>query len=271
MICWMTSRTTFGFSLIGLLVSVVCMLVLAMFMLTALNKAMTGAGTALPGTVSSYLDKEYLRAVFQSMAVSAQTGDGRFIVPSDLARSRDRSDDTTANLFSAMLAQHYTVPGQLISGNEYNPNVWRDEDYDFAAYYPAGGVYWDPTFVADLEVESNTSFAHVPLFGERFKRSWRFTADSRTPILGNRGPKAGVDDPNSYTYGRDGRWAGHIVFGDGHVEFIDSFTPSGLFYDEGGQRYPDNIFAMEEGESGSDAILTFTKEMTPDGPIIQHD
>ena len=70
----MTSRTTIGFSLIGLLVSVVCMLVLAMIMMNALNKAMTGAGTALPGTVSSYLDQEYLRAVFQSMAVAAKEG-----------------------------------------------------------------------------------------------------------------------------------------------------------------------------------------------------
>ena len=267
----MKSRPATGYSIIGLRVTMVCMLVLAVIMMNALNKSMTGAGSALPGTVASFEDKQYLVILYQSMATGASFNDGRFLVPSELSGRRDPTENTTADLFSAMIAQQYTVPGQLISGNEYSPNVWPDEDYDYTAYNPTAGTHWDRSFVADLDVESNNSFAHVPLYGQRLRHTWRFTADSRQPLLGNRGPKGGVDDPNSYTYGRDERWAGHLVFGDGHVEFIETFTPSGLFYEAGGERRPDNIFAMEEGPDGRDVILTFTRAMTEEGPIIQHD
>ncbi len=260
-----------GFSLVGLLVTMACILVLAVIGLNAVNNAVTGGGTQLPGTVRSHQDRMYLVAVYQSMAVESQMSGGRFIVPSEFSQSGDRTLDTTANLYSAMIAAAYTVPGQLVSGNEYSPMVWPDEDYDYTTYHPARGTYWDPGFVADLAVESNVSFAHMLLFGDRFDRYWKFTAGYRSPVLGNRGPKAGVADPNSYTYGADGRWAGHIVYGDGHVEFNTTFTPAGLSFERDGQRFPDNIFAMEEGEYGGDAILTFIKEMAPDAPFIQHD
>ncbi len=167
-----------------------------------------------------------------------------------------------------MIARYYTVPGQLVSGNEYNPQVWPDEDYDYAAYRPAEGSFWDRRFVADLEVESNTSFAHMPLYGRRLRQQWRFMGDARSVLLGNRGPQDGVDNPLSYTYGRDQRWRGHVVFGDGHIEFAESFTPSGLFRGAGA---PDNLFAMEEGVDGADAILAFTKKISGDGPVLQHD
>ena len=91
------------------------------------------------------------------------------------------------------------------------------------------------------------------------------------PLLGNRGPKDGIRDPNSWTYGRNGKWAGHIVFGDGHVEYTEVFTPNGLFWEDRGQRLPDNLFRMEDGPGGIDVILAFTKEMTTDGPVLQYD
>jgi hypothetical protein len=170
-----------------------------------------------------------------------------------------------------MIAQSYTVPGQLISGNEFNPAVVRDEDYDYQSFSPREGTYWDPSFVADLVTGSNTSFAHVPLHGERLRRMWRFTAGSRTPLLGNRGPAGGVHDPTSLTYGRNGVWGGHVVYGDGHVEFHDTFTPAGVTYGGGAERRPDNIFDAEEGADGLDAKLTFTKKMTEEGPEVQWD
>ena len=263
--------------MIGLLISVGIMLVLSVVMLNALNQALTGGKSAMPGTVASFKDKEYLRALFQSMVVSDELGsnsifgDNPFITPATVADSEDVSLNTTANLFSAMIMQQYTIPDQLISGNEYNPNVWVDEDYNYRAYSPYDGVFWDPNFVADLDVESYTSFAHIPLYGRRYGRFWKFTVDSRAPLLGNRGPIDGIDDSSSYTYGRNSKWAGHIVFGDGHVDFFESFFPAGLSYNQDGQLQPDNIFAMETGPNGDDAILSFTKLMTEDGPVLQHD
>ena len=255
--------------MIGILISVACMLVLSVIMMTSLNKAMSGAGNALSGTASSFQDKQYLSILQQGLVTWSMDNDGQFIVPSTLDRSRDLTHDTTANLYSAMIAEHYTVPGQLVSGNEYNPNVWMDEDYDYMAYRPIEGTFWDPGFVADLDYDSNTSFAHVPLFARRRDNHWRFSASSTVPVLGNRGPRDGIDNPNSLTYGRDGGWGGHLVFGDGHVEFIKSFTLAGRGLTADGT--PDNVFAMEEGPNGRDAILSFTKLMTDDGPTLQYD
>ncbi len=184
---------------------------------------------------------------------------------------RDDSLNTTAALFSAMIAQHYVVPGQLISGNEYSPYVWLDDDYDYTTYSPGNGTFWDPGFVADLAVLSNLSFAHMPLYGQRLRRNWRFNAGSRTVLLGNRGPRDGVADPSSYSVGRNGIWAGHIVFGDGHLEFADTFTPTGLVFVRDGRQLADNLFAADDGPDGMDAILAFTTAITDDGPVLQFD
>lgn len=257
-----------GTTLVGLLVAVVCLLVLSVVALNSINKAMTGAGSTLPGTARTLEDQQYLVSLFKSIAAGAQEYNGRFIDPGATS-GRGVTDNTTASLFSLMIMQSYAVPGQLISAAEVNPLVWRDEDYNYAAHDPGAGILWDPSFVADLARESNDSFAHVPLYGERLREIWRFTGGSRAPLLGNRGPRDGLDDPSSYTFGRDGKWAGQIVFGDGHIEFTTTFTPTGLFFGPDG--LPDNIFAMEEGPGGHDAILTFTREMTEDGPVVQYD
>ena len=246
--------------MIGLLISMGLMLVLSVVLLNSLNQAMTGEKSAMPGTVASFKDKEYLRALYLSMVVSDQLGDKPFITPSTIAGSEDISLNTTANLFSAMIMQQYTIPAQLISGNEYSPNVWRDEDYNYRAHNPYDGVFWDPNFVADLDVDSNNSFAHIPLYGRRYQRYWKFSADSRAPLLGNRGPINGVDDSSSYTYGRNRKWGGHIAFGDGHVDFFASFFPSGLTYDEDGLTQHDNIIASQHCSTGCDALLIFTTQ-----------
>ncbi len=261
-----------AFSLIGLLVTMLCMVVLGVILMSSLNNAMTGAGNPRAGTVRSFEDEMYLREIGRSLIVAAQSNRERLPTPADAAGARDGRLDTTANLWSLMIAQHSIQPKMLISGNEYNLLVRMDEDYDYAAYNPGAGVFWDRSFVADLGVESNASFAHMPLFGERCKRHWlKRTFASGMPLVGNRGPKDGRDDPLSSTYGRAGVWGGHALFGDGHVEFFESFTPPGLMYESQGRTFADNLYYFDDGPEGVDAMLTFTLEMTRDGPVVQHD
>ncbi len=261
-----------GYSLIGLLISMAILLVLGVVMSNAINKSTTGGGSTLSGTVKSFQDKQYLASMYQTLVVEAQmSGEGRFLVPSALTRRGDAGDDTTANLFSAMVAQLSFPPSQMISGNEMSPYVKLDEDYDYTAYNFADDTFWDPNFSADLTWESNTSFAHPPLYGNRLRRYWYTGVGSRIPLLGNRGPEDGVANPDSWTYNRDGRWAGHLVFGDGHVEFIRTFTINGIFLQTSGGNQPDNVFNMEQGADGSDVVLSFTKQMTADGPVLQYD
>jgi hypothetical protein len=260
-----------AFSLIGMLITMACIIVLASLLMSSLNQATTGGGSVKGGTVRSFQDKLNLSQIGQVLFVAANDSNGRLPEPAFVIGARDGSPNTTANLFSLLVAQHSIAPKMLMSGNEYSPNV-READYDFTAYNPHSRAYWDPNFKADLKRESNTSFAHLPLFGQRFEKHWRRASYSSTfPLMGNRGPYDGRHDPQSYTYGRDGSWAGHLVFGDGHVAFVDSFTPQGVIFEQRGQVYSDNIFAIEDGESGADAIITFTLEMTPRGPVIQHD
>ena len=68
-----------------------------------------------------------------------------------------------------------------------------------------------------------------------------------------------------------GHWAGNIVFNDNHVDLLTTMTPEGLVYETEDEIESDNIFAVETGPDGGDAILSFTKAMMPDGPVLQFD
>ncbi|MHC4947986.1 MAG: hypothetical protein ACYTG1_06965 [Planctomycetota bacterium] len=261
-----------GLSLVGLLVTMVCIVVLFVILMNTLNTSITGGGAVKEFTARSTEDKFALSGIFQSIATSMIETDADYLVPSRLTRGKDRADDTTAALFSTLVAKRYVTTKQLVSANEFSGYVEVDHDYDYTAYQPARDVYWDEAFRADLADLSNVSFAHMPLYGERFDRRWKGTLDGSFPLLGNRGPKDGVPDPTSWTYGRDGTWGGHVVFGDGHVEFLDTFTPGHVTYERDGRRYPDNLYAVEDGPDGRDAILSFTRTMDPrSGPELQFD
>ncbi len=261
-----------GFSMIGLLVTMVCIIILFTIGMNAMNQAITGGGSAVSGTVRSVQDEMYLRGIYTGLITAGNDmRDARLPVASLIAQSDDLSLNTTANFYSSLIATNYLSTDILISANEYSPFVERMVGYDFHAHQIRGGVPWDTAFEANLERTSHVSFAHMPHFGERYRRGWLANFDRRSVLIGNRGPKDGVDDPNSYTYGRSGVWGGHIVFGDGSITFTDTFTLPGVTFTKDGTTYADNLYAMEDGPSGADAILSFVREMTPSGPTLQHD
>jgi hypothetical protein len=261
-----------GFSMIGMLITLACIVVLMAISMTAINRAMTGEGSALRGTVRSTQDMMRLSALYQTMLADVDRfPQRRYIVPSMLDGSGDRSHDTTANLYSAMVMHNYVRPIDLIAANEFNGYVYAIANYDYEVYDPNRGVFWDPEFRADLMRGSNVSYAHMPLFGKRFENGWRATMSSTTVLLGNRGPENGIDNPASMTYGRNQQWGGHVVFGDGSIEFLHQFDHPRTSIEIDGERRADNLFAMETGAAGEDAILSFTREMTADGPVLQFD
>jgi len=114
------SASRAGFSLVGMLVTMVCIVVLFAILMNSMNKAVTGQGSQREGTVSSFEDKVYLMGLFQSMVVGAGENRDRFLTPSQFTKDKDGSLNTTANLYSAMVMQQYTPCKQLISGNEYS-------------------------------------------------------------------------------------------------------------------------------------------------------
>ena len=177
----------------------------------------------------------------------------------------DRGLSTTANMYSAMIAQDYFNPDILISTFERNPLVTEDRDYDFSAYDPSNDVHWDPTFVADLETGSNVSYAHMPLLGERMERQWRDIGAASLAVFGNRWPSDGVASAHSYSFRKNGSWLGSLVFNDNPLETLSA--TAGLKIGGG----PDNLFNFDTGLNGLDQVLAFTKEVKDNQAVLQHD
>jgi hypothetical protein len=260
-----------AYSLVGMLMALACMVILFAIGMNAMSKRMGKSGATEQGTVHSMQDQMTLVGIHQALVVNAQQNRDRLLTPSLLTGSDDRSEDTTANFYSAMVMQLNVAPKMLISANERSDRVWEIESYDHRMYDPGAGVYWDPAFKADLDQLSHVSFGHMPMYGVRFDRYWEAFAGSRLPWIGSRGPRDGQPDLSSWTYNDDGTWAGHMLFEDGHVEFLDTFNPPNLVFESGGETLLDNLFAVDDGADGADAIISFTREMTKDGPVLQFD
>ena len=177
----------------------------------------------------------------------------QFPVPSEIERADDPSVNTSAYFWYLMLEQNLATPKQLISPNDKG---WVEE-------------VGQEEFDADLESLSNVSYAHMPIFGKRLEKRWRPTA-GRFPILGNRGPKDGIEGTQSITLDADGTWRGWVVYADGSVEWQEGATITPKWRRRDGA-FEDNLFMMEEEDSQDDAMLGFTIEMDDYGPIFVWD
>lgn len=279
-----------GQTLVDVLVICACsilVLVTASVVLGQVGPNQAAAGVRHP---QSMKDATQLTHLHRAMVIFAQDNRSRYPIPGLIDRktadldgdgdgdaeipdvgAEDITLNTTANLYSALIAINFFRPNLLISPVERNSKVEVDDDYNFAAYSPAEDSYWDPRFEADLETGSNTSYAHVVIYGERLKLHWRDKQLARFPDLANRGPKDGALDPASYTCGPHGHWTGNVVFNDNHSEMLSTVRPANVTFMSNDEQQQDNIFAFDDGLAGKDTILTFTKQMTERGPVIQHD
>jgi prepilin-type processing-associated H-X9-DG protein len=255
-----------GFSLIGLLAAIVIIVILIAIAVPSLQNAVgpTGSGGGVQeNQISTHSDRMNLDSIYKSMIMMEMEFGGHLPAPSLIAGSRDKSQDTTANFYSMLVARAGVPPSILISENEQSFNVNPDEDYNITSYNPSSGTYWDPSFKADLLSESNVSFAHMPLLGDRFDQGWIKGGPSMMPVIGNRGPKDGVGAGDSIFVGV--AWAGNVVYADGHIDFTYACAVPTLY---GGS---DNLFSVESGAHGLDAILSFTSAISEQGFELQFD
>ncbi len=158
---------------------------------------------------------------------------------------------TTPSLYSACIAQNYFSPELCVGPTEPSGHVAVKADYNYNLYSPIGGLYWDPTFKANLETQSNVSFAHLPLSGKRRRTEWRNSMNSEFAVLGNRGPEFGSLDQNVYgtsitldIHGTRKQWIGNMCYNDGHVGTHNTFYPEGIDYWDTleSRMLPDNLF-----------------------------
>lgn len=262
------------------LIAVVCVLVLLLIGVIILNTAVGPRG--VHGVLK---DSTHIRGIHQSWLVFAREYDGELPTPSMINRlgpngiqttagKEDLSLNTTANLFSVCILHNYFTPALCIGVNEPNPKVTVCDTYNFNGYNPNAGVYWDNAFTADLQTGSNVSYAHMPIYGKLRAKHWRDSlGDQAWPILGNRGPLNGANDPKSYTFKIHqpfDQWSGNICFADNHTEFLIGLPTAKCGGGNGKTISTQGLF-RNDGEDDPDGLLTFTKAMTANGPVIQHD
>lgn len=275
-----------AFARVELLVTAACLTV--SICLVSLTIAQPDRAANSPLHPRSVNDAAQLRSIHQAWIIFAKEFNGQYPRPGLIDRlpdpvlgeipgrgPEDVEANTTANLHSALIIQNFYSAELLISPVERNPKVraLRGDEYNYERYDPSLDVYWDSDFKADLMTGSNVSYAHMPICGERAARHWRETTTGRFPLLGNRGPKDGKLDPGSFTCGPHGNWAGNIAFSHDDVSFLTATQPENLTYvaDDDVQK-PDNLFAMESGVEGADAIIAFTRAMSKEGkPELQFD
>lgn len=246
-----------------------------------------GKPRAIKQHMYSLRDATHLVVIHRSMIMYTREANGNFPTPGLLDRlpveikgemqdipgrgKEDVTQNTTANFYSMLLMQHYITANLCISPVERNSKVSVKQNYDYESYSPIEDDYWDSNYKADLKEGSNTSYAHLAMFGKRRDLQWRDTLDAEFPVLSNRGPKDGALDPSSNTCGPHGYWAGNVAFNDNHMLMLTSTSPEDLMYVVEKEKKQDNLFAIDDGIGGSDAILAFTKAMNENGPLLQYD
>ncbi len=273
-----------GTSRVGVIVVIACIAILVTVLLPVLRHHRLNS--------ISLDDRKHLVDIHQSWVIYAQAFNGRFPIPGLIDRlpadlngdgigdaevegigPEDHSLNTTANLYSATIAQHYLSPAALISPLERNPVIEEDSDYNYNCYQPEADIFWDDNFVADLETGSNASYAHLPLVGAQRRTHWRLTSKAEVGVVSNRGPSDGIGRPGLYSCQPDGSWRGRIVFADGHVETIRRSVPrtGGQYARIGIASVVDNPFNYDPGLGGVDQVLAFTEEASQLEAVLQHD
>ena len=259
----------------GILVAIICGILISAMLLPILN-SMGGSNRGS----KALRDGTQIKQIHEAWIIFARGFDGVFPTPGLINRlpvdvgagleeipgrgDEDISANTTRNLFSLCIMQNYISPEVCIGTTEPSEVVSVCEEFNWDVYDADGDIYWDSSFTADLKTGSNVSYAHMPIFGRSKTTEWRESYNAKFPIIGTRDPLGGTKDPNSITYlihGSPGQWRGYIVNNDNHLEISTTMFLDGT----------DNVFDYDQAEGGLDAMLTFTKEMTPEGPVIQHD
>ncbi len=266
-----TTRKRTGFTLIELLVVMAIIALLVGLLLPALNQARAKA--------KLLRDQTQLKQVQTAWVIYARESDGVYPTPGLINRlpdpvlgqdlpgrgPEDIEINDSARMYSACIMRNLFTPELIIGTTEVSGRIITKANYDWSLYDPIADVYWHPTpddpvdnpspFVADVADQSNTSYAHSMICGERKSKHWRDSLDSEYGIVSNRGVENGSLESNDYNssitielHGSRKEWLGNVCFNDGHCVPFQTFFPEGINYqNDSGESTPDNLFANDLG------------------------
>jgi prepilin-type N-terminal cleavage/methylation domain-containing protein len=252
-----------GFTLIELLVVMAIIALLLGLLLPALAKARATARQVKDATQIGQVHKGWL--------IWAREFDGNLPLPGLQNRIgmtpgkglEDPSVNSHANLYAMCISGDHFTTQLLLSPSEISGNVAIASTYDIERYSPAQDVYWDDdgfsSFKADLARTCNTSYGTCLLTGDRKRREWRESLNSKFAIVGNRGVEDSSYADEDYLasktlqiHGGRKDWLGNICYNDNHVELSRTF-------------FPDTLTPMRTDSTSVDDSL-FAEEDTVDGP-----
>jgi prepilin-type N-terminal cleavage/methylation domain-containing protein len=246
-----------GFTLVELLVVISIIGILLAILLPALARARATARATRDATQVKQIHAGWLAFAVQNNGIFPTPGlKRRLPIGGQLIPGRGDEDVTQndhARVHSLAVMENLYPPDLLVSTAEVSPAVSTMTFYDWNLKNPATGVYWDDRMRSNLTAVSHTSYAAMPVGGERKRQHWRNTSDSSFAVLGNRGPQNGnvqlmATSRTSDIHGSAKEWNGHIVYNDNSVAFEQTFFPEKV------KRLPtnqalDNVFANDLGSA----------------------
>ncbi len=267
-----------GFTIVELLILLVIFVVIVGI---GIFISMLGGSQRTGFTGKNAKCRVQLKQIHSAWVLSSQTNRGsRYPVPlkasSVTANASVAPGNSTANLHSMMIFQNYYSPELVICPSESSGFVQEKYDsYDYGGQGSAlaENMAWDTTFDCDITGGadgtriSNVSYANMaPPSSNRYSLADRNRIDPQRAILGDRGPKDGISDPQSQSYLQHGsrtQWSGNIVFDDGHaaslMEKPTQKTPFALdgitWMDAVGKAQPDNVFYQDDMKNAVDNWL----------------